>query len=317
MFSWFNCFVVEGKEDKVYRLKKALYGLKQAPRAWYGQIDGYFIKKSFHRCKSEPTLYIKTEGTSIIIVSLYVDDLIFMGNDHKMLQDFKADMMKTYEMNDLGLMHYFLGIEMSQNDKGIFICQKKYVESILKKFNMDKCNSVTTPLVVNEKLMKDDGSVKVNESLYRSVIGSLLYLSSTRPEIIFAASLLSRFMHCPNQTHLRAAKRVLRYIRGTSDFGILYYPIADAKLIGYTDSDWGGSVDDMRSTSGYAFSFGSGIFSWVSKKQDTTALSSAEAEYVSASLGTCQALWLRKILEDLDEKQDGGTVMYCDNKFAI
>lgn len=97
----------------------------------------------------------------------------------------------------------------------------------------------------------------------------------------------------------------------------MYYPIGDAKLIGYTDSDWGGSVDDMKSTSGYAFSFGSGIFSWVSKKQDTTALSSAEAEYVSASLGTCQALWLRKILEDLGEKQDCGTVMYCDNKSAI
>ena len=130
-------FEVQGKEDKVLRLKKALYGLKQAPRAWYSRIDGYFTNQGFRRSQSEPTLYIKTQGQNhTLIISLYVDDLIYTGNDEKMIKEFKEDMMKTFEMSDLGLMHYFLGIEISQENGGIFLSQKKYTENLLKKFQM-------------------------------------------------------------------------------------------------------------------------------------------------------------------------------------
>lgn len=135
-----------------------------------------------------------------------------------------------------------------------------------------ECNPVATPLIVNEKLSKEDGSKKANASLYRSLVGSLLYLTATRPDIMYATSLLSRYMHNPSQTHFGVAKRVLRYIKGTLDFGILYEKNVGAKLIGFCDSDWAGCVDDMRSTSGYAFSFGSGVFSWASKKQERVAL---------------------------------------------
>ncbi|KAL0381449.1 UNVERIFIED_CONTAM: Retrovirus-related Pol polyprotein from transposon RE2 [Sesamum angustifolium] len=272
---------------QVLRLKKALYGLKQAPRAWYNRIDKYFMDRGFRRSLSEPTLYIKSQ-----------------------------DMMKTFEMSDLGLMHFFLGIEINQEKRGIFICQRKYTETLLKKFKMESCKTVTAPLVTGEKYQKEDGSQKVDDSMYRSLIGSLLYLTATRPDIMFATSLLSRFMQSPSQVHYAAAKRILRYLRGTKDFGIWYKSTNDAKLVGYTNSDWAGSVDDMKSTSGYTFSLGSRIFSWASKKQATVAQSSAEAEYIAAAATSNQAIWLRRILEDI-EKTRGAHKIYCDNKSAI
>ncbi|KAL0308644.1 UNVERIFIED_CONTAM: Retrovirus-related Pol polyprotein from transposon TNT 1-94 [Sesamum radiatum] len=310
-------FIAKGSEEKVLRLKKALYGLKQAPRAWYSRIDKYFIDRGFRRSLSEPTLYIKSQGNDTLIVSLYVDDLIYTGNNEKMIQVFKEDMMKTFEMSDLGLMHFFLGIEINQEKEGNIICQRKYTETLLKKFKMESCKTVTTPLVTGEKYQKEDGSQKVDGSMYRSLIGSLLYLTATRPDIMFATCLLSRFMQSPSQVHYAAAKRILRYLRGTKDFGIWYKSTNDAKLVGYTDSDWAGSVDDMKSTSGYTFSLGSGIFSWASKKQATVAQSSAEAEYIAAAATSNQAIWLRRILEDIGEKQEEPTTIYCDNKSAI
>lgn len=147
-------FLLKGGEDKVYKLKKALYGLKQAPRTWYAEIDKYFAKSGFEKSHSEPTLYIMKQGASILIVSLYVDDLIFTGNDESLLQKFKKDMMSTYEMSDLGLLHYFLGIEISQTKGEIFISQKKYAENLLKKFHLWGCKAVATPLMPNEKLKR-------------------------------------------------------------------------------------------------------------------------------------------------------------------
>ncbi|KAL0318556.1 UNVERIFIED_CONTAM: Retrovirus-related Pol polyprotein from transposon RE1 [Sesamum angustifolium] len=239
--------LAKGSEEKVLRLKKALYGLKQAPRAWYSRIDKYFMDRGFRRSLSEPTLYIKSQGNDTLIVSLYVDDLIYTGNNEKMIQDFKEDMMKTFEMSDLGLMHFFLGIEINQEKEGIFICQRKYTETLLKKFKMESCKTVTTPL---------------------------LLAKSTRKKM-------------------------------------------DHKKSMAPYSDWAGSVDDMKSTSGYTFSLGSGIFSWASKKQATVAQSSAEAEYIAAAATSNQAIWLRRILEDIGEKQEEPTTIYCDNKSAI
>ncbi|KAL0312604.1 UNVERIFIED_CONTAM: Retrovirus-related Pol polyprotein from transposon RE1 [Sesamum radiatum] len=218
------------------------------------------------------------------------DDLIYTGNNEKMIHDFKEDMMKTFEMSDLGLMHFFLGIEINQEKEGIFICQKKYTETLLKKFKMESCKTVTTPLVTGEKYKKEDGSEKVDGSIYRSLIGSLLYLTATRPDIMFATSLLSRFMQSPSQVHYGAAKRILRYLQGTKDFGIWYKSTNDAKL-GYSHG--------------------------LLRKQATVAQSSAEAEYIAAAAASNQATWLRRILEDMGEKQEEPTTIYCDNKSAI
>ena len=310
-------FVIQGGEDKVYKLNKALYGLKQAPRAWYDEIDSYFTKAGFRRSPSEATLYIKTENSGILIVSVYVDDIVYTGSSDTMLDRFKNDMMQHYEMTDLGLLHHFLGMGVVQTKKNIFIHQKKYAMKLLEKFGLKGCKSVGTPLAANDRLCKDDGSEAVDESEYRKLVGSLLYLTATRPDIMFGASLLARFMHDPTKKHMGTAKRVLRYIQGTMDFGIEYVKGKSALLIGYCDSDWAGSVDDMRSTSGYAFNLGSGVFSWASIKQHTVALSTAEAEYVSAAEATSQAKWLRFVLEDFGEEQVEPTVLMCDNTSAI
>ncbi|CAL2244033.1 unnamed protein product [Prunus armeniaca] len=311
-------FVVKGSESKVYKLHKALYGLKQAPRAWYSEIDGYFAECGFTKSQSEATLYVKARGAeNILIVSIYVDDIVYTGNDHEMLEDFKKDMKEKYEMTDLGLLHHFLGMGVIQTPTSIFIHQKKYATTLLNRFGLSECKPVSIPLVTSEKLSKDDGSGLASEEQYRRIVGSLLYLTATRPDIMFAASLLARFMHCPTSKHLGTAKRVLRYVKGTLDYGLEYVKGKWAVLIGYCDNDWSGSVDDSKSTSGYAFSFGSGVFAWASVKQNCVALSTAEAEYISASEATTQAIWLRFVLEDFGELQTEATPLHCDNISAI
>ncbi|KAK2996036.1 hypothetical protein RJ640_002196 [Escallonia rubra] len=222
-----------------------------------------------------------------------------------------------YEMNDMGLLKHFLGMEIHQDDEGVFICQKNYAEKVLKKFRMYGCNPKATPLIVGEKLKREDGGSKVDATFYRSLVGNLLYLTATRPDIMFAASLLSRFMQAPSHFHLGAAKRVLRYIQGTIDYGIMNGRSKEVKLIGFCDSDFGGCKDDMKSTSGYCFTLGSGVFSWLSKKQQSVAQSSAEAEYVSAAIATSQAIWLRRIFHDFGQTQERKTELFCDNKSAI
>ncbi|XP_015166475.1 uncharacterized mitochondrial protein AtMg00810-like [Solanum tuberosum] len=214
-------------------------------------------------------------------------------------------MEKIFEMTDLGVMKYFLGMEVLQSSDGIFICQQKYISDILNRFKMQDCKPVSTPISTGVKLGKDEDSEKVDDSMYRSLIGSLLYLTASRPDILFVVSLLSRFMHSPRDTYFTEAKRVLRYIKGTSKFGTFFPTFVEVtmNLIGYSDSDWGGRVDDSRSTSGYLFCFGTSCFRWSSRKQEITAQSIVEAEYIAAASAVNQAIWLRKMLKDLGDEQ--------------
>ncbi|GKV35120.1 hypothetical protein SLEP1_g43434 [Rubroshorea leprosula] len=280
-------FVKNGTENKVYLLKKALYGLKQAPRAWYSRIDEYLLKLDFVKSLTEVTLYVKEEGADLLIVTIYVDDFLITGSNE------------------------------NQTSQGIFICQKKYANEILNQFAIVNCKTVNTPMVPYEKLRSDDGAAKIDVGVYRSLIGRLLYLSATRPDIMHSVSLLSRFMHSPSEIHFKAAKRILRYVKGTTNFGVLYKRSTNVKLIGFTDSDWAGSEEDMKSTSGQCFSIGSGVISWSSKKQDSVAKSTAEAEYIAASLAADQAVWFKKLMNDLKQPQMHPTELFCDNLSAV
>ncbi|XP_031253746.1 secreted RxLR effector protein 161-like [Pistacia vera] len=185
-------------------------------------------------------------------------------------------------MANLGLMKYFLGMEITQAAGEIFVCQQRYATELLLRFGMENCKPVNTPLVPNLKLSKTDGAERVDEGKYRSLVGSLLYYTATRPDLMFTASYLSRFMSNPSELHLKAAIHVLRYVKGTIMLGICFRKAESLKLLGYTDSDWAGSLDDARSTSGYVFYLNKGAISWISRKQETVAQSTAEAEYVSA-----------------------------------
>ncbi|KAK4258396.1 hypothetical protein QN277_007851 [Acacia crassicarpa] len=311
-------YVIKGEEEKVYRLKKALYGLKQAPRAWNTRIDEYFQKNGFVKSPYEHALYTKrNEDGDIMIVCLYVDDMIFTGNNPGMFVEFKKAMTREFEMTDIGEMSYFLGVEVEQREEGIFMSQKKYAQEILNRFRMKDCKPMSTPIEKGTKLTVHSTRKPVNPTLYKSLVGSLRYLTFTRPNIMYAVGLISRYMEQPKQDHFRTAKRILRYIKGTINHGLFYTHSQDSRIVGYSDSDYGGDIDDRKSTSGYAFHIGSAIFSWSSKKQQTVALSSCEAEYMAAAACTCQAIWLKNILNELHQKQEGPVTIYVDNKSAI
>jgi hypothetical protein len=309
-------YEVKDQEQKVYKLKKALYGLKQAPRAWYSRIDSYLIANGFSRSENEPTLYVKTDPPgNILLVCIYVDDMIYTGN--LMLQEFKTVMQKEFEMTDMGLMRYFLGLEVDQSDQGIFICQHKYAADILKRFRMDKCKAAETPIAAGTRLSKQDTGPAVDSTLYKQMVGSFMYLTTTRPDLMYAVSLISRFMESPKDSHWKVGKIILRYVAGTAGYGLWYTRTSDCTLTGYTDSDFAGCIDDRKSTAGYAFHFGSNLISWASKKQPIVSLSSAEAEYVAATTAACHAVWLRRLLKDMGHAVKYTTTIFCDNNSAI
>ncbi|OIT38695.1 retrovirus-related pol polyprotein from transposon tnt 1-94 [Nicotiana attenuata] len=311
-------YKVEGQENKVLKLKKALYGLKQAPRAWNSRIDKYFQANGFSKCPHEHALYVKiAKNGDILLVCLYVDDLIFTGNNPKMFEEFKEAMAREFEMTDIGLMSYYLGIQVQQRKDGIFISQGEYAKEILKKFEMDNCNPVSTPVECGVKISKHGDGENVNPTFFKSLVGSLRYLTCTRPDILYGVELVSRFMEAPTTSHLKVAKRILRYIKDTLDYGILYSSSKDSKFVGYCDSDWAGDIDDRKSTTGFVFFLGNSAFTWNSKKQPIVTLSTCEAEYVAACSCVCHAIWLRSLLEELHQPQKDATKIFVDNKSAI
>ncbi|KAJ4719135.1 Retrovirus-related Pol polyprotein from transposon TNT 1-94 [Melia azedarach] len=281
-------FEVKGQEDKVLKLRKALYGLKQAPRAWNSRIDKYFQKNGFTKCPYEHALYIKIKDEDILIVCLYVDDLIFTGSNASLFDDFKNTMTKEFEMTDIGLMAYYLSIE-----------------------------PISTPIECGVKLSKHEEGEKVYSTFFKSLVGCLRYLTCTRPDILYTTGLVSRYMETPTTTHLKAAKRILRYLKGTTNFGLFYSCSDNFELVGYSDSDWAGDTDDRKSTTGFVFFMGGTAFTWMSKKQPIVTLSTCEAEYVAATSCVCHAIWLRNLLKELRWSQEKPTKIYVDNKSAM
>ncbi|KAK9119522.1 hypothetical protein Scep_017615 [Stephania cephalantha] len=198
---------------------------------------------------SESTLYVKVVDNDLIVLSLYVDDLLVTWSNEGIIEQFKSQIMLNFEMTNLGEMTFFLSMEIQQTQHGIFIGQQKYAREVLKKLNLENCKAISTPFSQNDKLNKEDGAEKIDEGKYRSIIRCLMYLTATRPDIMFSVSLLSRFMHCASELHYKATKRILRYIKGTLLYGLKFENKKELFLHGFFDSDWAGSCDDMRSTS--------------------------------------------------------------------
>jgi hypothetical protein len=264
-------FDVQEQPTKVYQLKKALYGFNQAPRAWYSKIDTYLIKSGFSRSQNEPTLYTKTDQHGkILIVCLYVDDMIYTGNLE--LTNFKHAIKYDFEMTDLGIMKYFLGIKVDQSTKGIFVYQKKYATDIIKRLCIEECNPAETPIPLGTKLSKKYEGPTVEPTLYKILVGNLLYLTTTRPNIMYAAILVSGYMESPKDSHWKMVKQILRYVAGTLNFGLWYTQSDDNHLSGHTDSDFASNLDDRKRTSGHVFHLGTNLISWASKKKPTVHL---------------------------------------------
>jgi hypothetical protein len=310
-------FEKQNSTNKVYLLKKALYGLKQARRAWYTRLDNHLLSLGFKRSMNEVTFYVKHVDGHKLIVSVYVDDLLITGDKEQLVEEFKTNIKDKFEMNELGLLTYFLGMEVTQSDQGYFLYKKCFSLKILNNFAMANCKPVSTPMIQGQKLIKEDRAPKTDGKAYRSLVGSLLYLTATRPDILFAVNYLSRFMQNPSQIHFLAAKRVLRYLKGTVGFGMHFVKSSSVNLVGFSDSDWGGSDEGMMSTSGYCFAMGNSVFCWNSKKQSVVAHFTAEAENIAAYVAAKQLIWLRKMLSDLDCNHQNSTVLFCDNTSAI
>jgi hypothetical protein len=232
----------------------------------------------------------KNHRGEFLIICLYVDDLLYIENNSEMFKEFKQSMFREFEITDNGLMSYFLGIEVKQQHDGIFISQKKYMNEILEKFKMESCNSMSTLVATSIKLSKEGGGRVIELILYKSLVGSLKYLTITRLDIVYGVGLVSQYMETPMENHWLATKRILRYIKGTLNLGFFYAYGDEAKLVGYSDGDCGCDQDEKKSTIGYAFYFSSTTFFWTSKKQAIVALSTCEAEYVAASSTLCEAI---------------------------
>nr|GEY25729.1 copia protein [Tanacetum cinerariifolium] len=271
--------------DKVYRLKKALYGLKQAPRAWYDELSNFLVSKVFFKGSIVPTLFITKHGEDI----LFVDDIIFGSTNPKLAKQFEKLMHSKFEMSRIGELKFFLGIQIHQSPRGIFINQAKYAQEILIKHGMTSCDSIGTPMATKHLDVGLSGT-SVDQMKYRTK---------------------------PTEKHLTAVKRIFRYLKDTINMGLWYSKDTSFDLTAFSDSDHAGGLDSHKSTSGgKQFLGGDKLVSWSSKKQDCTSMSSAEAVYVSLSACYAQVLWMRTQLTDYGFHSNK-IPMYCDSKLAI
>ena len=310
-------YIKKGREHLVMRLKKALFGLKQAPRAWYTKLDKCLRSLDFTRSSQEHAVYFRRSGTSCLIIGVYVDDLIITGTENHQIEDFKAQMKNQFEMSDLGLLTSYLGIEVKQERGKILLSQKSYALRILEQSGMSECNPAHTPLESRCKFGKESHP-RVNPTTYRSLMGSLRYLTHTRPDLMFSAGYLSRYMENLTTEHMSVVKRIWRYVKGTLDLSLVCEKNeAGIKLVGYSDSDYAGDPDDRKSTTGMAFFLGNNLICWASQKQKILALSSCEAEYVAATTAACQGIWLARLIGELMNKEMISMTLMVDNKSAI
>ncbi|KAI3767016.1 hypothetical protein L2E82_17097 [Cichorium intybus] len=302
--------------DHVYRLEKAVYGLKQAPRAWYDTLGSYHLGKGYHRGAIDNTPFIKRSGDDIILAQVYVDDIIFGSTNDKLSEEFAAVMSSKFETSMMGEPSFFLGLQVKQSSHAIFISQSKYLQDMLKEFSFSKCKPAKTPMSSLVSLCADPTGVDVNASSYRGMIASLLYLTASHPDIVFATNMCTRFQAKPKESHLNAVKRIFRYLKHTTSLGLWYSCESSFDLVGFTDSDFAGCSLDRKSTSGGCQLLGNRLISWSSKKQSSVACSTAEAKYVAVGRCCAQVLWIQNQLIDYGFSLTR-TPICCDNTSAI
>ncbi|GJW38704.1 retrovirus-related pol polyprotein from transposon TNT 1-94 [Tanacetum coccineum] len=267
----------------VYHLKKAMYGLKQAPRAWYDTLSRFLLDNNFSKGAVDLTLFTRKTGKHILLVQIYVDDIIFASTDPKACDIFSNEMSFKFQMSRMGQMSFFLGLQVSQNPKGVFINQSKFSLEILKKLGMDSCDPVDTPMVDRLKLDEDPLGILVDHTRFRSMVSSLMYLTASRPDLVFPVCMCARYQDSPTKKHLEALKRVFWYLKGTINWGLWYSKDTAMALTAYANADHAGYQDTQRSMSGSAQFLGDKLVSWSSKKQKCIAISTTEAEYIAMS----------------------------------
>eukprot|EP00963_Diacronema_lutheri_P000532 scaffold30_cov329-Pavlova_lutheri.AAC.1 len=301
-------------DGKVWKLKKTLYGLKQAPRAWHIKLTDVLEKLGFRCSTADPGLYVGED----MLLMVYVDDLLLCGNGRSKVENVKQSLLATFEGRDLGPTDHFLGIKMERDRTGktVFLSQESYVNNVLERFRMADCYSVSTPLELGTKWTSDATATESNFP-YQELVGCLMYLAvSTRPDIAYATNRLARYVSAPTSNHVVVVKRVLKYLHGTKAVGILVGDSSPSLLEGYCDANYGDCEETRRSTTGYVFTLHGSLVSWQTKLQKTVAVSTTESKYMAAASAAKEALYLRKVLNDIGFGAQCITI-HCDNQGAV
>ncbi|GJX84979.1 ribonuclease H-like domain-containing protein [Tanacetum coccineum] len=309
-------FVDPNKPNYVCHLQRSLYGLKQAPRAWFQRFASYATRVGFQHSKTDSSLFVFHRGSDIAYLLLYVDDIILTASSSAFLQRIITSLHSEFAMTDLGSLNYFLGISAQRSATGLFLSQSKFAEEILERAHMQNCNPCRTPVDTESKLGSDGDPVS-DPTLYRSLAGALQYLTFTRPDLSYAVQQVCLYMHDPRDPHFTALKRILRYVRGTLDYGLQLHVSSTTQLTAYTDADWAGCPVTRRSTSGYCVFLGDNLLSWSAKRQVTLSRSSAEAEYRGVANVVAETAWIRNLLCELHTPLFTATLVYCDNVSAV
>ena len=308
-------------ENQVCKLHKALYGLKQSSKCWNVTLDNFLKEENFTQTESDPCLYSSVINGYLCIIGIYVDDLILMCEDMQVVDQLKNALNSRFRMRDLGKLNNFLGVKITESEEGILISQETFVNSLLHKFRLNDANSVSTPAepgLILEKSNEQDEPF--DKTLYQSAVGSLLFLSTrSRPDISYAVGRVAQFCSNPNTQHWNAVKRIMRYLKGTVSLGLMYKRVSNDNnnCVGYSDADWAGDRSDRKSTSGYCFALNGSVISWRSRKQSCVALSTSEAEYVALASAGQEAIWLKRLLNDLNAFNDTCLTIFEDNQAAL
>ena len=310
--------------NQVCRLKRALYGLKQSSRVWNRKLDEELKKYGLQQSQLDPCIYFTYQDGNVLIVTVYVDDLLIFSNNKQIKSHFRNYLLSTFKMKDLGEVQNCLGFKITRDRKNgkLYLSQKQYIIDILEKYNMKNSKPISTPMDPNVKYdqsmcpQTEGERMEMARIPYREAIGSLLYVAQiSRPDIYYAVHVLSQYNSNPGKEHWKGIKRIFRYLNGTIDLKLVYCQDPSGNVIGYSDADWAGCINTRRSTSGYIFMFQGAPISWSSKKQQSVALSSCEAEYVALSNATQEAMWWYNLQKEIDEEMP--IEMNVDNQSAI
>ncbi|XP_058002176.1 uncharacterized mitochondrial protein AtMg00810-like [Hevea brasiliensis] len=252
--------------NHVCKLQRALYGLKQAPRAWFNRLSMFLIDYGFFCSLADPSLFVMHTSTGVLVLLIYVDDMLLTGSSMALVQNFLQVLSKEFSMKDLGPLHHFLGIQIQSTDSGLQLNQTRYAYSILERAQMVDCQPMPTPLVQRHDAVTDPTPV-ADPTFFRGLVGSLQYLTLTRPDLSYSVNYISQFMHSPTLSHLKYVRRILRYLKGTIHFGLFFKKDTSLVLSAFSDADWAGCPTTRRSTTGYCTFLGCNIISWCAKKQ--------------------------------------------------
>lgn len=302
--------------SQVCMLHKSIYGLKQASRLWNLKLNSVLHELGMTQSKTDPCVYYNAKKNTFI--AIWVDDLILFTSEENTKIVFKEKLKQHFEMKDIGPASQCVGLHITRNGDKVLLDQEKYINEILARFGMSDCKPVKTPFEVGVKLGDKNEEDKITDCPYQQAIGCLLYVAQgTRPDISFAVNTLSRFNKNPTAAHWTAVKRICRYLQGTKDMKLIYTKDGNEKITGYCDADWASDVRDRKSCTGYIFLLQGGAISWRSQKQQTVALSTAEAEYMAMSSAAQEALWLQQLHAELGQEQSNPLVIFSDNQSAI